>query len=200
MMWLIELTSCNWPCEKVALTLVFWPLERATWHVAPLHAPLKPEKLNPAAGVALRLTVVPGVKLDAHVVGQLIPAGVLVTVPVPETVTVNSAAAVNVAETDWLLESTSLHDGPVHAPPKPAKLKPDAGVGVIVIAVPGVKLAVQADGQLMPAGLLFTVPVPDTATVSCTGGEVDRPEPPPQAVNSKARHKENSNKGRKDTG
>ena len=92
-----------------------------------------------------------------------------------------------------------MHNEPVHAPPKPAKLKPDAAVGVIVTAVPGVKLAVQADGQLMPAGLLLTVPVPDTATVSCTCGDVDRPEPPPQAVNSKAKHQENSNKGRKDT-
>jgi hypothetical protein len=99
------------------------------------------------------------------------------------------------AETDWLLESTSLHDEPVHAPPKPAKLKPDAGIGVIVTVVPGGKLAVQADGQLMPAGLLVTVPVPDTARVSCTCEDVDRLEPP-QAVSTKPRNKENSNKGR----
>ena len=126
----------------------------------------------------------------------------LVTVPLPDTATVNWGAgtAVNVAETDRLLESTSLHDEPVHAPPKPAKLKPDAGVGVMVTVVPGAKLAVQVDGQLMPVGLLLKVPVPVTATVSCTCGEVDRPEPPPQAVNSKARNKENSNKGRRDTG
>lgn len=104
-----------------------------------------------------------------------------------------------VAETDWLVESTSLHDEPVHAPPKPAKLKPDAAVGVMVTVVPGGKLAVQAAGQSMPAGLLLTVPVPVTATVSCTCGEVDGPEPPPQAVNSKARNKANNNKGRGDT-
>ena len=106
----------------------------------------------------------------------------------------------NVAETDWLLESTILHDEPVHAPPKPAKLNPDAGLGIIVTVVPGAKLAVQVDGQLMPDGLLLTVPVPDTATVSCTCVEVDGPEPPPQAVNSKARNKDNSNKGRRYTG
>ncbi|HKC70326.1 MAG TPA: hypothetical protein VKB60_01825 [Terriglobales bacterium] len=39
-------------------------------------------------------------KLAVQFVGQLIPAGVLVTVPLPETVTVNSTAAVNLAETD----------------------------------------------------------------------------------------------------
>jgi|SRR5690242_1384315 hypothetical protein len=202
MMWLIELRSCDWACAKAALTLAFWPLERTTWQVAPLQAPLKPEKLNPAAGAALRLTAVPGGKLAAQLEGQLIPAGVLVTVPLPESATVNWAAgtAVNVAETVWLLESTILQDEPVHAPAKPAKLKPDAGAGVMVTVVPGAKLAVQVDGQLIPDGLLVIVPVPDTATVSCTGVEVDGPEPPPQATNSNARHKENSNKGRRDTG
>ena len=89
MMWLIELRSCDWACAKAALTLVFWPLERTTSQVAPLQAPLKPEKVNPVAGVALRLTAVPGVKLAVQLVGQLIPAGVLVTVPLPETATVN---------------------------------------------------------------------------------------------------------------
>ena len=59
-----------------------------------------------------------------------------------------------------------MHDEPVHAPPKPEKLKPAAGVGVIVRVVPGAKLAIQVDGQLIPVGLLLTVPVPDTATVS----------------------------------
>lgn len=86
---MIEFRSCDWPCAKVALTLAFWPLERAIWQLAPLQAPLKPEKVNPAAGVALRLTVVPGVKLAAQFVGQLIPAGALVTVPLPETATAN---------------------------------------------------------------------------------------------------------------
>lgn len=105
----------------------------------------------------------------------------------------------NAAETDWLLESTSLQEEPLHAPLKPAKLNPDAAAGVMVTAVPEGKLAVQAVGQVMPAGLLLTVPLPVTTTVSCTCGEGDGPEPPPQAVNSNARHKGNSNQGREDT-
>ena len=75
----------------------------------PLHAPLKPEKLEAESAVAVKLTEVPLLKLAVQVEGQLIPAGLLVTVPEPETVTVNCAelALVNVAATDWSLESAT---------------------------------------------------------------------------------------------
>ena len=50
--------------------------------------------------MAVRVTDVPDVKLAVQVEGQLIPAGLLVTVPWPVTATVNCAElAVNVAET-----------------------------------------------------------------------------------------------------
>jgi len=67
----------------------------------PVHAPPNPEKLYPEAGVADRVTIVPSLKFAAQVVGQSIPAGLLVTVPLPETETVNwvGPTAVNVAET-----------------------------------------------------------------------------------------------------
>ena len=54
------------------------------------------------AAVAVRLTLVPTLKLAVQVGGQLIPAGLLVTVPDPKTVTVSCAAVdeANVAETD----------------------------------------------------------------------------------------------------
>jgi hypothetical protein len=35
------------------------------------------------------------------------------------------------------------------------------------MAVPLLKVAVQVDGQLIPAGLLVTVPWPETTTVNC---------------------------------
>src|SRR5438445_12908272 len=54
-----------------------------------VHAPLKPEKLNPIAGVAVKGTVVSLLKFAVHVVGQLIPDGLLVTLPLPASVTVN---------------------------------------------------------------------------------------------------------------
>ena len=45
--------------------------------------PLQPLKVEPVAGVAVRVTVLPLVKLTEHVVPQVIPAGELVTVPLP---------------------------------------------------------------------------------------------------------------------
>ena len=102
-----------------------------------------------------------------QVVGQLMPAGLLVTVPCPEIATVNCGpAAVKVADTDWLLESVSWHEDPVHAPPKPANWKPVPAVAVSATEVPEGKLAVQVVGQLIPAGALVTVPVPVTETVN----------------------------------
>jgi len=89
-----------------------------TSQLEPLQSPLKPEKVDPDDGVAVRLTLVPSSKLAVQVEGQLIPAGLLVTVPGPETVTVNCAelALVNVAETDWSLERVTWQDVPLHAP------------------------------------------------------------------------------------
>jgi hypothetical protein len=58
----------------------------------PLQAPDHPAKEAPVAGAAVSFTLVPELKEAAHVDGQLIPAGVLVTVPVevPSTFTFNS--------------------------------------------------------------------------------------------------------------
>jgi hypothetical protein len=60
----------------------------------PEHAPLHPVKLDPEAGVSVRVTMVPVLKFAVQVPGQLIPAGVLVRVPVPvpASVTVNGCA------------------------------------------------------------------------------------------------------------
>lgn len=55
-----------------------------TVHVpVPLQAPLQPAKPEPEAAVAVSVTMLPLAKLALQVVGQLIPAGLLVTVPVP---------------------------------------------------------------------------------------------------------------------
>lgn len=51
----------------------------------------------------------------------------------------------------------------MHAPDHPSKVLPDAAVAVSTTAVPLEKLAVQVPGQLIPAGLLVTVPVPEPA-------------------------------------
>ena len=57
----------------------------------PVHGPVHPAKSELASGFAVRVTVVPLVKVALHVSPQLKPAGALVTVPVPlpESVTVS---------------------------------------------------------------------------------------------------------------
>src|ERR1700761_4758263 len=65
--------------------------------LVPDHAPPQPAKVEPDSGVAVRTTVCPSGKEAAHVAPQLIPAGLLVTLPEPEpafpTVRVNIGAA-----------------------------------------------------------------------------------------------------------
>ncbi|PYN89529.1 MAG: hypothetical protein DMD87_05320 [Candidatus Rokuibacteriota bacterium] len=49
--------------------------------------PLQPVKVKPAAGVAVSTTAVPLANEAEHVVPQAIPAGTLVTVPLPAPLT-----------------------------------------------------------------------------------------------------------------
>jgi hypothetical protein len=63
-----------------------------------------------------------------------------------------------------------VHDDPEQAPLNPEKLYPEAGVAVSVTLVPLLKFAVHVPGQLIPAGLLVTVPLPETETLSWPGG------------------------------
>jgi hypothetical protein len=79
---------------------------------------------------------------------------------------------VNVAVAVVLADRVSLHvDVPVHGPDHPKKVLPESGFAVNTTAVPLGKLAVQLPGQLIPAGLLVTVPAPLPAlfTVSWLG-------------------------------
>lgn len=49
----------------------------------PLHAPDQPLNVFPLDATALKVTTVPSLKFDAHCVGQLMPAGLLVIEPPP---------------------------------------------------------------------------------------------------------------------
>ena len=61
-----------------------------------VEAPLQPAKVEPAAGVAVSVTLAPASKSSAQVVPQLMLPALLVTVPLPVpafvTVSVNRAA------------------------------------------------------------------------------------------------------------
>src|SRR5688572_20675752 len=109
-----------------------------TTHVAvPLHPlPLQPPNVDPGDGVAVNVTVVPLMKAELQVVPQLMPDGLLVTVPSPTpalvTVRVNVLGVEKLAVTVWLAFIATIHE-PV--PLQPAPLQPpnvDPGDGVAV--------------------------------------------------------------------
>ena len=54
--------------------------------VVPVPSPLQPLKVEPASGVAVSVTLVPLLKLAEQVAPQLMPTGLLVTVPLPAPV------------------------------------------------------------------------------------------------------------------
>ncbi len=156
---------------KVAVTVV--AALRVTVQVpVPLQPPpFQPVKVEPAAGVAVSVTAVPLEKLAEQVAPQVIPAGALVTVPlpVPAGVTVRAnVCRVKVAVTVVAAESvTTQAPVPEHPPPlQPLKIEPAAGAAVSVTVVPLVKLAEQVAPQVIPAGALVTVPLPVPAGVT----------------------------------
>ena len=86
----------------------------------------------------------------------------------------------NVAVTERAAVIDTVHvPVPVHAPLQPANVEPDAGVALKVTTVPLLKEAEQVLPQLIPAGLLVTVPFAEeflitlTASVTCGGGVVE---------------------------
>lgn len=135
----------------------------------PLHGPDQPLNPEPIAGEAVSVTTVPSLKLAAHIVGQLIPKGLLLTLPAPLPVTerVNGYTGTNVAVIVCAAVIVIAH---VPVPEQeedvqPAKAEPVAGTAVKVMLVPLEKFAEQVAPQLIPAGELVTVPEPVPAGV-----------------------------------
>ena len=132
----------------------------------PLHAPDQPTKCELVPAAAVSVTWVPDLKLALHVFPQLMPAGLLVTVPVPvpARATVSSGKGgkvLKVAVTERSLDNVALQTPmPLQAPDHPAKKELLIGAAVSVTWDPSSKLAVQASPQLIPAGSLLTVPFP----------------------------------------
>jgi len=154
---------------KVAVTC-WLALNVTTQGPVPLHPPpLQPEKDELAAAAAVRVTTVPGAKLALQVSPQLMPDGLLVTAPwpVPFRTTLRSGEVLKLAVTEAFCVSVTLQTpAPLQAPDQPANDEFAAGDAVSVTWVPLAKLALQVCPQLMPAGLLVTVPVPPP--LACT--------------------------------
>ena len=125
---------------KVAVTVVA-AVSVTVQDPVPLHPPpLQPPKAELALGAAVSVTTVPLAKLAAQVVPQLIPAGLLVTVPepAPAGVIVSAKVGAKVAVTVVAAEIVTVQD-PVllHPPPlQPVKVDPAVGAAVSVTAVP----------------------------------------------------------------
>ncbi len=155
--------------SKVAVT-VWLPFIVTTQAPVPLQAPPQPANVEPPVGVAVSVTVVPLGNVALHVVPQLMPPGLLVTVPVPVPFLLTVKVVppdVKVAVTVWLpFIVTTQGPVPLQAPPQPRKVAPPAGVAVSVTVLPLAKLAAQSVPHAMPAGSLVTVPSPLRLTVS----------------------------------
>ena len=127
--------------SKVAVTVVAALRVTVQEPVPEQPPPLQPVKLEPAAGATVRVTAVLLGKLAEQVAPQVIPAGELVTVPlpVPALLTVRlTVGRSNVAVTVVAaLMVTAQEPVPAQPPPlQPEKVEPVAGVAVRVTAVP----------------------------------------------------------------
>ena len=93
--------------------------------------PDHPVKVELAPGVSVSVTLVPGLKAALQDLPQLIPEGLLVTVPVPVSVKLNTGSDVNVAMADVLPDTVKVQEpSPLHAPPHPPNIELPAGVAV----------------------------------------------------------------------
>ena len=132
--------------------------------------PDQPANVEPEAGVAAKVTAVPLLSVVEQVLPQLIPVGLLVTVPVPVparlTVSVYAVMRLNTAVQFILPFMVTLPSLQSALPDQLVKLEPLAGAAVNFTTVPPVYTSVQSLPQLMPVGELVTVPLPERLKVS----------------------------------
>ena len=167
---------------KLAVAVVLAPRTNVQLgFVLPAHGPAVQLSKRPLVTEANRLIEVPDAKLAVHVAPQSIPAGELVTWPVPPfwtvvTVSVNvpggggGAEVLKVAVTVVFPVSLRVQEPvPVQPPPlHPPKTDPEVGTAVSVTVLFLENDAEQFVPQLMPLGLLVTVPLPVPFFVTCS--------------------------------
>ena len=127
------------------------------------------------AAVAVNVTDVPDTKGELQVAPQLMPAGLLVTVPTPAPAGVTArvnvfGGAVKFAVTVWSAFIVTVHAPvPLQPPPlQPVNVEPPVEAAVRATVLPIGKSEAQTVPQEIPLGLLVTVPVPvpDLLTVN----------------------------------
>jgi hypothetical protein len=156
---------CSDP-PKVAVTALA-PVTVTVQAPVPVHPPDQPANVLVVTGLSARVTCAFGAKAAVQVVSvdgeQVIPAGVLVTVPLPAparlTVKGMPAAKLAVAVSGALMVIVQVV--PEQLPLHPLKERLALELAVSVTCDPCAKPAVHVVGQLIPPGLLITVvPVP----------------------------------------
>ena len=139
----------------------------------PLHAPLQPVNADTASGVAVSTTGVPASYVAEHVPGHEMPAGALVTAPLPVPVsdTVSVTWRVNVATTARSDDSVTVHGPlPLQSPLQPAKRDVPSGPAFSVTLVPESSVREQTppmtEMQEIPPPLTPPPPLPASRTLS----------------------------------
>jgi hypothetical protein len=158
---LVEMAQARSGETKLAVTLAAAASVTVQVPLPLQPAPDQPAKVWPTPAAAVKVTSVPLWKVDVQpTVGQMMPAGLEVTVPVPLTLTVNPGAPKFAVTVPAALMAT-LQDGAApQGADQPRNDEPAAGVAVSVTVLPYAKLALQVAPQLMPAGTDVTVPAP----------------------------------------
>src|SRR6185295_14463479 len=105
-----------------------------------------------------------------HVAPQVMPTGVVVTVPVPVPalviVSVCGGSRLNVATQLRFDDIVTLPSAQSASPVQLARVEPEVGVAVNVTAAPAANELLHVTPQLMPAGVEVTTPVPVPAFVT----------------------------------
>ena len=145
----------------------------------PVQAPLQPANADPAAALGVSVTEVPLLYVAEQVPGQLIPAGTLVTEPFPVLLAVRVNWEVKAAETDIGEVPTVKPQAPVpeQAPPQPLNIELPPASWFMVTVVPCANVALHVPGQLIPAGMLATVPEPVVVTETAICGASEKVAP-----------------------
>ena len=137
--------------------------------LVPVQAPLQPVNTIPVDGVAVSVTVVLAATVSMQSVPpppQVMPAGLLVTVPLPVEFTSN-VGVVKIAVTDCaaLMLTVQVVALPPQLPPQLVNTDPVAGVAVKITREVAANASLQSVPQSIPAGELVIVPLPLTVVV-----------------------------------
>jgi hypothetical protein len=154
-----------------------------------LQDPVQRTNVHFGVGVASMVVVVPAGKEREQADPQLMPAGVLLTVPWPTFVIATGKtvpASTNDATAAAAHLAVTVHEGatPRHEPDQPANTQPDSGVACSVTRVPTGSTAPQAVPHAIPAAGPEIEPFPVTLTAS---GAREGCVPPMAAVTERAR-------------